>query len=267
MTASDGSPAAPSEAETRASSDTAAGAPSATEARASSEIAARLRTVRDRVAVAAQRVGRDPAEVTILIATKTQTPAAVAEVVRSGYRLIGENRVQELAAKAPELAALLPGVALETHFIGRLQSNKIRQLVPLVSCVQSVETAALARRLAQSVPSGRTLEVFAQVNVSGEATKAGVPPEAALDLVEAIVAEPGLRLRGLMTIGLNSPDPEAVAAGYRMLAGLSDQVRGLPDAGGAHELSMGMSGDLEVAIEAGATMIRIGSAVFGARAK
>jgi PLP dependent protein len=251
MTAPDGFPPAPSE----------------TEAGPSRQIADRLRTVRDRVAVAAQRVGRDPVEVTILIATKTQTPAAVAEVVSAGYRLIGENRVQELAAKAPEIAALLPGVALETHFIGRLQSNKIRQLVPLVSCVQSVESPALARRLARSVPTGRTLEVFAQVNVSGESTKAGVPPEAALDLVTAIVAEPRLRLRGLMTIGLNSPDPEAVSAGYRTLAALSEQVLALPGAGSARELSMGMSGDLELAIEAGATMIRIGSAVFGARAK
>ena len=164
--------------------------------------------------------------------------------MRSGFPLIGENRVQELVSKAPELDELLDGTPFVRHFIGRLQSNKIGAMLPLVSCVQSVHSAELAGKLAHHADdAGRRLEVMVQV-----------------------MTQPALELRGLMTIGLNDPDRGAVRAGYLRLAELSAEIRKLPGAVGADALSMGMSGDFELAIAAGATVVRIGSAAFGARA-
>ncbi len=231
----------------------------------------RLRAVRDRVAAAATEAGRDPADVQILLATKTQPAELIAAAVRAGFPLIGENRVQEVTGKADDLAALLPGTSFRRHFIGRLQSNKINQLLPLVDCVESVDSAELAERLARrAAADGRRLEVLAQVNVSGEASKAGVAPESVFELVEAIAAHDALHLRGRMTVGLNSPDRGAVSAGYRLLTSLRDEICAL--SGGSRAvpgvlpvLSMGMSEDLELAIAAGATEVRVGSAAFGPR--
>ncbi|WP_170315503.1 YggS family pyridoxal phosphate-dependent enzyme [Nakamurella deserti] len=231
----------------------------------------RLSDIRDRVAAAATAAGRDPADVQILLATKTQPPALIAAAVRAGFGLIGENRAQEVTGKADELAALLAGVPFRRHFIGRLQSNKINQVVPLVDCVESVDSADLAAKLARRAAADRRrLDVLAQVNVSGEDSKAGVAPEQVFDLVEAIAAHDALHLRGLMTVGLNSPDRDAVAAGYRLLASLRDEICAL--SGGSRAtpgvlpvLSMGMSDDLELAVAAGATEVRLGSAAFGPR--
>jgi pyridoxal phosphate enzyme (YggS family) len=235
----------------------------------------RLAEIRDRVAGAAEAAGRAPADVRILLATKTQDAATIATAVAAGFPLIGENRVQEVVHKAAELAELLPDVELERHFIGHLQSNKINQLVPLVNCVQTVDSVELAGKLAlRAATDRRRLPVLAQVNVSGEVTKSGVPPERVFELVEAIAAHEALDLRGLMTIGLNSPDPGAVRAGYQLLASLRDEIRALAGGGPGGgtggrtelaELSMGMSNDYELAIAAGATIVRIGSAVFGPR--
>lgn len=228
----------------------------------------RLAQIRDRVAAAATAARRDPAEVAILLATKMQDASTIAAAIRAGFPLIGENRVQEVVQKAPELAELLPETPFERHFIGHLQSNKISQVLPLVRCIQTVDSAELAAKLAtRAAGDGRRLDVLAQVNVSGEDSKSGVPPEQVFELVEAIAAHDALHLRGLMTIGLNSPDLGAVRAGYDLLASLRNEIRALTDAGksGLPELSMGMSGDYEVAIAAGATIVRIGSAAFGAR--
>ena len=229
----------------------------------------RLADIRERVGAAATAAGRSPDDVRILLATKTQSAALIAAAIRAGFPLIGENRVQEVTGKADELAALLPGVPFRRHFIGRLQSNKINKLLPLVDCVESVDDADLAARLAErAAAAGRRLDVLAQVNVSGEDSKAGVAPERIQDLVGAIAAYDALQLRGLMTIGLNSPDSAAVRAGFELLAELRDQIAG--PAGGESGavlpvLSMGMSNDFELAIAAGATEVRIGSAAFGAR--
>lgn len=232
------------------------------------DLGRRLHDVRQRVAAAATAAGRAPADVDILLATKTQPPALIAAAVRAGFGLIGENRVQEVTGKADELAGLLPGVVFRRHFIGRLQSNKISRLLPLVDCVESVDSADLAAKLAQrAAADDRRLEVLAQVNVSGEESKAGVAPAAVFELVEAIAAHDALDLRGLMTVGLHSADRGAVAAGYRLLASLRDEIRAL--SGGSPSLlpvlSMGMSGDVEEAIAAGATEVRVGSAAFGPR--
>ncbi len=230
------------------------------------DLLARLDTVRDRVAAAARSAGREPDAIDILLATKTQPVALIAGAVRAGFGLVGENRVQELVAKAADLDDALAGVPFERHFIGRLQSNKVRALVPLVECVQSVHSVELVDRLAAvAAETGRVLDVFVQVNVSGEESKSGAAPIAAVSIAAAVVDRPSLRLRGLMTIGLNSPDRQAVADGYRLLRSLGADVCALPGAAAATELSMGMSGDLEIAIAEGATMVRVGSAAFGAR--
>lgn len=228
----------------------------------------RLHDIRRRVSDAAVASGRGPDDVRILLATKTQPAVTIAAAVTAGFDLIGENRAQELTGKAAELSELLPGTAFRRHFIGRLQSNKINQVVPLVDCVESVDSAELAARLARrAAEDGRRLDVLAQVNVSGEDSKAGVAPEQVFELVEAIAGHDALRLQGLMTIGLNSSDTGAVRAGYVLLTSLRDEIRAL--SGGGHValpvLSMGMSLDFETAIAAGATEVRIGSAAFGAR--
>jgi hypothetical protein len=220
-------------------------------------VAERLSRARERVASAAVEAGRDPASVQILLATKTVPPPVIREAFAAGATLIGENRVQEVLAKAAELA----DVPHETHFIGHLQSNKVNQLLPHIQCVQTLDTAALASRLQGRLEAiDRRLDVLIQVNVSGEPTKSGV--------AAAVADAPRLVLRGFMTIGLNSPDRAAVRAGYRRLAQIRDRAlaQGWPAAAAATELSMGMSGDYPDAIAEGATIVRLGSAVFGPRA-
>ena len=217
-----------------------------------------VRALASRVARAARASGRDPGAVRMLLATKTVDPERIREVLAAGYRLIGENRVQELVAKAGQLSDLAP----LTHFIGHLQTNKVGTAVPLISCLQSLDSERLARAVQDRLErDGRSLEVLIQVNVSGEDSKYGLPPTAVPGFLRAIAPLDRLRVDGFMTIGLNSPDQGAVRAGYRTLRELGEQS-GLP---GPVALSMGMSGDFELAIAEGATIVRLGSAAFGAR--
>lgn len=228
-------------------------------------VAERLALVRACVRAATQAAGRDAASVRILLATKTISPRVIREAFAAGVTLIGENRVQEVLAKADDLA----DVPHRTHFIGHLQSNKVNQLLPHIQCLETVDTAALVARLqGRLAVLDRELEVLVQVNVTGEVTKAGVHPDQVRALVAAVAGAPRLRLRGFMTIGLNSPDRDAVRRGYRVLAGIRDRAVGeqWPGAELATELSMGMSGDYPDAIAEGATIVRLGSAVFGPRA-
>lgn len=229
-----------------------------------SSLAARLAAVRERIARAAQAAGRDPSEVRLLLATKTQPVELVLAALDADEAarhadvglapvLVGENRVQELVAKGPALAGRAP-----LHLIGPLQSNKVNAALRWATCVESVASLDLAERLATRAEA---LDVHVQVNVSGEPTKHGVPPDEALALVRDVAALPALRVTGLMTVGANSPDPDVVRAGYRALRRLRDAVADL----GVRELSMGMSGDLELAVAEGATVVRVGSAVFGPR--
>ena len=231
-------------------------------------IADRLAQVRARVASAAREAGRDPADVRLLLATKTQPVGRVVEALAADTAaraadptltavLIGENRVQELVAKGPELTGL---TAL--HLIGPLQSNKVNAALRWASCIESVASLDLAERL--SARATEPLDVYVQVNVSGEETKHGVPPQDAVALATAIAALPRLRVAGLMTVGARSDDTTVVRAGYALLRSLRDEVVAA-GAQTATELSMGMSGDLEPAIAEGATLVRVGSAVFGAR--
>ena len=225
----------------------------------------RLRRVRAEIDAAAVAAGREPSAVRLLLATKTQPAARILPALRAGYTLLGENRVQEVVAKADELQV----IPHEMHFIGHLQANKINQLLGRISCLQTLDSAELATKLdARLTARDATLNVLIQVNVSGETSKSGVHPERALEVFAAVAGCPRLTVRGFMTIGLNSPDAAAVRAGYRLLAELRAAALAarLPGAAAATELSMGMSGDFADAIAEGATIVRLGSAVFGARA-
>ncbi len=224
----------------------------------------RLDELRARVAAAAVTAGRPPSEIQILLASKTMAVPVIRAAVRAGGTLLGENRVQELVAKAPELTDLHPA----WHVIGPLQSNKVNAALDWASGVQSIDRIEIAERLARRCAVlDRELDVMVQVNVSGEPTKSGVTPDDALALAAAVAALPRLHLSGLMTIGARSEDEALVRAGFARLRTLRDALlaSGTPGTSGARELSMGMSGDLEIAVAEGSTLVRIGSAVFGPR--
>jgi pyridoxal phosphate enzyme (YggS family) len=214
-------------------------------------VAERLAEVRSRIEAA----GGDPERVVVVAVTKGFDRGAVDDAVAAGLVDLGENYAQELTAKA---AALAEGGAVETdtvrwHFIGRLQRNKVRSLAGLVALWQSVDRAELGAEIAKRAPGA---DVLAQVNVSGEPSKGGCPPADTPALVRDLQAD-GLRVRGLMTVGATGP-PEAARPGFATLRGLADRLS-LP------VRSMGMTGDLEVAVQEGATMVRVGTALFGPR--
>jgi PLP dependent protein len=224
--------------------------------------AERYHSVVARCAEAAVRSGRAPAEVTIVVAAKTFSPARVGEVVAAGAREIGENYVQEARRKAAELR--LPQV--QWHLIGRLQRNKVRQALALFRLIHSLDRLDLAQALATAAAQiGTTARCLVEVNLGGEKSKGGVSPDALGELLEAIAAFGHLSIEGLMTI----PPPGSITASRRSFArlrGLRDRLADLrlPNVQ-LKELSMGMSSDFEGAIEEGATLVRIGTAIFGPR--
>ena len=222
--------------------------------------AERLAGVRARIARAAERSGRPASAVRLVAATKTVPAGVLGAAVAAGVTDLGENRVQEAAAKIP-LVAPRPGA---WHLIGSLQSNKVAKAVTLFDCIQSIDSLRLAEKLDRACGehgrgAGGPLRVLVEVNVGGEVTKHGVEPAGAADLVAAIRARcPRLALVGLMTVGPLVEDPGAARPAYAALSRLAGEQ-------GLAERSMGMSGDFEVAVEEGATMVRVGSALFGAR--
>lgn len=220
----------------------------------------RLERVRQRIARAATRGGRDPASVTLIGATKSVDVDRVRGAVRAGLGDVGENRVQEAL---PKIATV--GAGPRWHLIGHLQRNKARQAVGAFALIHSVDTAALAQALDRAArQTGRRVPVLIEVNVGGEATKFGVAPGAAEDLLSVIGACEWVQPVGLMTVAPPAHDPQAVRPLFRALRELRDRLRGR--AGETfRELSMGMSDDFEVAVEEGATMVRIGRAIFGER--
>jgi PLP dependent protein len=218
-----------------------------------SDVATAVAEVRARIAAAARRAGRDPEAVRLVAATKTVRVTLLAEAVALGVTDVGENRAQELLAKADALAAEDPPTAADVcwHFLGRLQRNKVRGLARRVTWWQSVDREALGVAIGRHAPGAR---VLVEVNLAGEPQKGGCAPADAGRLADALRAS-GLRVEGLMTIPPADDDPRAWFAALRELgAGL-----GLP------HLSMGMTDDYEVAVEEGATMVRVGRAIFGAR--
>lgn len=220
----------------------------------------RLEAINRRIAAACQRAGRDFFDVTLVAVSKTVEPERIRLAIEAGVRVLGENRVQEAASKMPELAATVAEHNVQWHLIGHLQSNKARRAVELFSAVQSVDSFKLAERL-DSVAGefGKRLPVFIEVNLGGEESKAGTNPEDVLPLCEQVSKLANLELKGLMTVPPFFDAPEDVRPFFRRLRTLRDQAQ-------LKELSMGMSHDFEIAIEEGATMVRIGTALFGERA-
>jgi pyridoxal phosphate enzyme (YggS family) len=228
---------------------------------------AALAALRERVRGAAARAGRSGDEVTLLGVAKGTPTDRVVAAVRAGLSDVGENYLQEAAARRVDLAKQLAesGTAPPRwHFIGRLQRNKARAVAQLFDSVHTLDRRELGDALERhAAEAGRTLDVLIQVNPSGEAQKGGAPPGAVADLVAASGAWPHLRITGLMAIPAASEDPERTRPAFAMLRALRDSLRGAHPA--LVELSMGMSGDFEVAIEEGATIIRVGTALFGPR--
>lgn len=238
----------------------------------SEQISRNLQRVREALTRAAERCGRDPASVALMAVTKTVPLAEVEAACAAGLRLFGENRVQEAEAK---YGAVVPGAAarpvlppLSLHLIGHLQRNKARKAAELFQAVDSIDKVETAQALeAACAVSGRTLDILLEMNTSGEPTKFGFAGEdELLAAVEPILGLPHLRLRGLMTVGPLTSEPEPVRAAFRRLARLLERLHagyaGLP----LEVLSMGMSGDFEIAVEEGSTQVRLGTALFGARA-
>ena len=225
-------------------------------------IAVNLKNIQERIAVAARKAGRDPATVRLVAVSKTQPAAAVDEAALSGQLIFGENYVQELTVKAAEVTA-----PVEWHFIGNLQGNKVRQVAGLVTMVHSMDRLSLAQEIdRQWAKIGRPCDVLVQVNIACEATKCGTSTDELFRLVRDIAPLPHLRIRGLMTMPPFFDDPEGARPYFRELKRLAAEIASLGIAGvDMKELSMGMSGDFEVAIEEGATLVRVGSAIFGER--
>jgi pyridoxal phosphate enzyme (YggS family) len=221
-----------------------------------------LSTIKKRIAAAALSAGRDANDVRLLLATKTVSAELIAEAIALGETLIGENKVQELKQKDSVLSPL----AVERHFIGHLQTNKIKDVLKYVSCIQSVDRSELIEKLDSRLQfEGRKIDVFIQVNTSFEESKFGVSPDHAIDLLRFASKYDTLNIKGLMTIGLFDADPEKVRPSFRLLKQLSADAADLGLLPANAALSMGMSGDLETAIEEGATIVRVGTAIFGKR--
>lgn len=218
------------------------------------DLAQRLELVRARIARAAERAQRDPSEILVLAVTKIFPAAAIQEAYDLGLREFGENYVQEFEGKAPAVTSL---EGARFHLIGHLQSNKSARAAELFQVVQTVDTAKLARRLDAA---GRPLDVMLEVKLSDEEAKSGADPAELPALVDAVRGCANLRLLGLMTMPPWSEDPEAPRAIFRRLRELRESL-------GLKQLSMGMSNDLETAIEEGSTCVRVGTALFGKRRK
>ena len=235
-----------------------------------------LEIIRARIEAACRRAGRDPREVTLIAVSKFKPASDVLEAIAAGQECFGENRVQEMRQKQAEVEEQAPGRAV-WHFIGNLQKNKVRQLIghtALIHSISSLELAQEAER--QAVRLGvEAVLVLIEVNVAGEATKQGAAADEAAGLVRSVMKLAHIRVRGLMAVAPPVEDPEENRMYFRSLRGLRDALQGefatSPDealrakAAGFTELSMGMSGDFEVAIEEGATFVRIGTALFGPR--
>ena len=225
-----------------------------------SQISENLINIHSRIQDAAHRVGRQVSDVRLVAVSKTYPPAVIQEAWNSGQRVFGENRVQDALPKIAELPA-----EAEWHFIGHLQSNKIRKALPAFTLIHGVDNLELAQQISRiAVEIGLTANVLLEINVSGEATKFGFSAADLRENLEGLLCLPNIRINGLMTMAPYSEDPETARPVFSKLRILRDELaaqsgQALP------ELSMGMSGDFEVGIEEGATIVRIGSSIFGHR--
>ncbi len=225
------------------------------------DLAANLQSIRERIAAAARRAGRSPESVTLMAVTKGQPPELVAEAAALGQTLFGENKVQEAKAKIPLCAG-----RLRWQMIGHLQSNKCREAVELFEMIQSVDSLRLAEEINKRADqAAKRMPVLLEINIASEASKFGYKPEQMLAELPQLNALPRLEIQGLMAVPPWTPEPEKVRPAFRQLRELKqrcEEILGAP----LPTLSMGMSGDFEVAIEEGATVVRVGTALFGPRA-
>ena len=225
-------------------------------------ISSHLAQINRRINAAAQQAGRDPASVRLVAVSKTRPIADISEAFHAGQTVFGENYIQELVTKLTEFHE-----AVEWHVIGHLQSNKVKYIAGQVALIHSVDRLSLATEIdLQWGKLGKTCDILVQVNISGEATKSGTTEEGAIQLVRECALLPHIRVRGLMTMPPFFDDPEAARPYFTELRRLSKTIAAHNVAGVEMvELSMGMSGDFEAAIEEGATLIRVGTAIFGNR--
>lgn len=257
------------------------------------QIADGVHRVLDRIASAEQHAGRDAGSVRLLAATKTRDVGEIMAAIDAGVRMIGENRPQEVTAKAEGLMARCAergfalgvvddsGIAsasddfevacerIPFHLIGQLQSNKIGKVLPVVNAIESVDSLDLAEKISRrAVARGITVGVLLEVNESGEASKSGCNPAYAIRVAQKIGTLDGLELQGLMTIGAHVSDETAIRRGFEHLRRTRDHIleSGEPGTQSCRELSMGMTGDMELAIAEGSTIVRVGTAIFGERA-
>ncbi len=223
----------------------------------------RVARVLDRVARAASRSGRTAESIRLMAVSKTHPAERVVEAYEAGLRVFGENYVRE----AEEKVRAVP--AAEWHLIGKLQTNKVRKAVSLFGWIQAIDSPRLLAEISRRcVEAGKTLPVLVEVNLAGEGSKAGIPPEEVQALLSSAAALPGVRVRGLMAIPPMTEDPEGSRPYFARLRELLDRCASTGGAAGEMtELSMGMSSDFEAAIEEGATMVRVGTAIFGSRAR
>ena len=225
-----------------------------------SQISDNLINIHSRIQDAAHRVGRQVSDVRLVAVSKTYPPAVIQEAWNSGQRVFGENRVQDALPKIAELPA-----EAEWHFIGHLQSNKIRKALPAFTLIHGVDNLELAQQINRIAGEmGLTANILLEINVSGEASKFGFSPADLRQNLEGLLCLPNIRINGLMTMAPYSEDPETARPVFSKLRILRDELAA--QSGKAlQELSMGMSGDFEVAIQEGATIVRIGSSIFGHR--
>jgi hypothetical protein len=227
-----------------------------------SRIEENLKEIESRIRKAAEKSSREKDEIKLVAVTKTVEPERIKEAIRLGVKIIGENRIQEAEEKFKEIIE-----KVEKHLVGHLQTNKVKKAVELFDLIQSVDSVHIAEEISKrSQEKGKMMEVLVEVNTSGEKTKFGVEPEQTIPLVESISKLEGMKIIGLMTIGLFSDDPEATRPCFKRLKVLFDEIKSakIPNVE-MNYLSMGMTSDFEVAVEEGSNMVRIGTGIFGSR--
>ncbi len=226
------------------------------------QIRANIEKIKEKIKQTAERVGRNPNDITLVGVSKTYSADVVQHAVDAGIKILGENKVQELLGKIPQING-----GVKWHIIGHLQSNKVRKIIGLVDLIHSVDTISLAKEIDKvSGKNGIVTNILVQVNTSGEETKFGCEPEETLSLIKQISLLDHVKIRGLMTIGKFSDDIKEVRACFVMLREIFKEINnaGIEKVYLEH-LSMGMTNDFETAIEEGATILRIGTAIFGKR--
>lgn len=222
-----------------------------------------LHTIQNRIKNACNNSGRSTESVRLLLATKTISSERISIAMQEGVSLMGENKAQELKEKCNAIIQWKP----EVHFIGHLQTNKIKEVLKWCNCIQSIDRLSLAKKLQQRLSfEEKEIDVYIQVNTSNEKSKFGVSPENAIELIRQVAKFKNIHIKGLMTIGLLSSKSNEVRKCFRLLKTIKEEViqLNIPNVA-MDELSMGMSNDLEIAIEEGATIVRVGTAIFGER--